>query len=153
MIENDLIEWISNIKKEHPVLGGFAICPYAKYFDYKIEKISINDIHPLEKGYGVVIFVVEDDISLETARNKCAELNRRYPKYTFFEDWRDDPSFIHGVKTNNGKYNLILYQNRELLRKLRIKLASSGYYDLWDDEYLQKILENDYEIVQKNRNK
>jgi hypothetical protein len=36
---------------------------------------------------------------------------------------------------------------------MRKILAKTEYYNLWDDEYLQKILEKDYEIVQKIRNK
>jgi hypothetical protein len=32
-------------------------------------------------------------------------------------------------------------------------LAKTNYYDLWEDEYLQRILEKDYDEVQKIRNK
>jgi len=90
---------------------------------------------------------------LDIARNKIEELNQKYPKYKFFDDFRDEPSFINGIQTNNGMYNLILYQNAEFLTKLRQILAKTDYYDLWDDKYLQKILESDYKMVQKIRNK
>jgi len=36
---------------------------------------------------------------------------------------------------------------------MRCILAKTNYYDLWEDEYLKKILEKDYEMVQKIRNK
>jgi hypothetical protein len=32
-------------------------------------------------------------------------------------------------------------------------LAKTSYYDYWDEEYLQQILEDDYEMVKKIRNK
>ena len=50
-------------------------------------------------------------------------------------------------------YNLILYQNSEFLTKLRQILAKTNYYDLWDEEYLKKILAKDYEMVKNLRNK
>ena len=152
MIE-DLENWILNVQKFHPDLKGHSICPFAKANTYKIIKCSINDIKPLDEEFGVVIFVVEDDLNLDYGYQKIKELNQTYPKYKFFDDFRDEPSFIHDVQTNNGMYNLILYQNSEFLSKMRRILAKTKYYDLWDDEYLKKILEKDYEMVQKIRNK
>lgn len=152
MIE-DLEEWIYKIKYHNPDLKGHSICPFAKANTYKIVNCPINDIKPLEDEFGVVIFVVEDDLDLNYGRQKIDDLNEMYPKYKFFDDFRDEPSFINGIQTNNGLYNLILYQNAEFLTKMRGILAKSNYYDLWDDEYLKKILEKDYEMVQKIRNK
>jgi len=150
---NDLETWIRTIQKSHPDLKGHSICPFAKANTYKIIKCSINDIQPLDEEFGVVIFVVEDDLDLEYGYQKIEELNQKYPKYKFFDDFRDESSFINGIQTNNGTYNLILYQNFEFLTKMRQILAKTNYYDLWDDEYLRKILEKDYEMVQKIRNK
>lgn len=152
-IESDLIEWISKISQENPDIGGFAICPFAKHNTYKIVECSINDIKPLDEEFGVVIFVVEDDLDLAFARKKIEELNETYLEYMFFDDFRDEPSYINGIKTNNGKYNLILYQNHDFLTKIRQKLAKTNYYDYWDDEYLQQILGEQYEMVQNLRNK
>jgi Fe-S-cluster containining protein len=149
----DLEEWIQTIKKSHPDLKGHSICPFAKANTYKIVKCSINDIKPLDEEFGVVIFIVEDDLEIEYGYQKIEELNQKYPKYKFFDDFRDEPSFINKVQTNNGLYNLILYQDSEFLTKMRKILAKTNYYDLWDDEYLKKILEDDYEVVQSIRNK
>jgi len=152
-IENDLKEWIDNITTSNPDLSGFSICPFAKNNTYKIIKTSIHNIKPLNQEFGVVIFVVEDDLDLDFAHKRIDKLNQEYPKYKFFDDFRDEPSFINAIPTNNGKYNLILYQNAEFLRQLRASLAKTKYYDHWDEEYLKEILENDYEMVQKIRNK
>jgi len=149
----DLEEWIQTIKKSHPDLKGHSICPFAKANTYKIVKCSINDIKPLDEEFGVVIFIVEDDLEIEYGYQKIEELNQKYPKYKFFDDFRDEPSFINKVQTNNGLYNLVLYQDFEFLTKMRKILAKTNYYDLWDDEYLKKILEDDYEVVQSIRNK
>lgn len=151
-IKEDLKIWISEIIRSNPDLGGFSICPFAQNNTYKIIYTSIHDIKPLTEEFGVVIFVVEDDLDLVVARQKLEELNQNYPKYKFFDDFRDEDSFINGVQTNNRKYNLILYQNNEFLSKLRQILAKTSYYDYWDDDYLKKILEDDYELVQNIRN-
>ena len=151
--ESDLIDWISKISEENPDIGGFAICPFTKHNTYKIVECSINDIKPLDEEFGVVIFVVEDDLDLAFARKKIEELNQTYSEYMFFDDFRDELSYINGIKTNNGKYNLILYQNHDFLTKIRQKLAKTNYYDYWDDEYLQEILGKQYKMIQKLRNK
>lgn len=153
LIESNLIEWISKISEENPDIGGFAICPFAKHNTYKIVKCSINDIKPLDEEFGVVIFVLEDDLDLSFARKKMEDLNKKYVKYIFLDDFRDEPSHIKGIKTNNGMYNLILCQNRDFLTKTRQKLAKTSYYDHWDDEYLQEVLGEQYQMVQKLRNK
>ena len=145
----DLEEWIEKVQQSHPDLKGYSICPFAKTNTYKIVKCSVNDIKPLNQEFGVVIFVIEDDIDLDYAHQKIAELNQTYPKYKFFDDFRDEDSFINGVKTNNGKYNLILYQNAEFLSKMRKILAKTDYYDLWDENYLKKILEDDFYLIKK----
>ena len=33
------------------------------------------------------------------------------------------------------------------LKKFRKTLAKTSYYDMWDDEYLKEILEDDYDMV------
>ena len=149
----DLEDWIKQIQQSHPDLKGHSICPFAKANTYKIMQSPINDIKPLDEEFGVVIFIVEDDLDLDYGYQKIEELNKRYPEYKFFDDFRDESSFINGVQTNNGKYNLILYQNANFLTKMRKILAKTNYYDLWDDEYLKKILEKDYQTVQTIRNK
>jgi len=152
MIE-DLEEWINKVKQRNPDLKGHPICPFAQTSTYKIIKCSIDDIKPLEEEFGVVIFIVEDDLNLKDALKKIDKLNELYPKYKFFDDFKDESSFIGKQQTNNGLYNLVLYQNADFLTKMRRILAKTNYYDLWDDNFLKKILENDYEMVQKIRNK
>jgi hypothetical protein len=150
---NEIENWIKSVQQSHPDLKGHSVCPFAKANTYKIINCSINDIQPLNEEFGVVIFIVEDDLDIDYGYQKIKELNQKYPKYKFFDDFRDEPSFINGIQTNNGLHNLILYQDAVFLTKMRQILAKTNYYDLWDDEYLQKILEQDYEMVQKIRNK
>lgn len=152
MRESYVLSWISSVSEHRPDLNGFSICPFAKSYSFKIVSCSIYDIKPLEKEYGVVIFIVEDDLTHDFLQKKCDELNNKHEKYSFFIDCPSKSNFIGNVQTNNQKYNLILYQNTKLLRKLRESLAKTNYYDEWDEEYLKEILHHDYKMVKNIRN-
>ena len=49
-------------------------------------------------------------------------------------------------------FRSILAQPTEKLRQFREKLAKTSYYDLWDEEYLKEILEDDYNVIKRDRN-
>ena len=75
------------------------------------------------------------------------DFNRVYQNYKFIADHRKSKTFINGVQTNNGKYNLVLCQPRKDLTEARKKLAKTEYYDYWDKNYLEEVLEEDYNNV------
>lgn len=139
-VTKDIKDWILRISKPRQELGKMAICHYALFAKYSIEKRSISDLAPLE-GVEVAIFVLDDSHTLEELLERCRELNEAYPDYIFLEDHKDDPSYINGIQTNNGKYNLILCQNKEKLLKARESLKSTRYYSYWDEEMYKKIVQ------------
>lgn len=139
-----LINWIREISKIRPELGGFAVCPYAKSAVYEIIETKISDISPVD-GFDVVIFVVEDDITLLKMQEWINFYNKKYQDWVFLEDCASYDTYINGVKTNNGKYNLILAQNKEKLHNYRKKLAKTEYYSYWDIDFLREILGNGIE--------
>ena len=136
----DIQDWIIGLTKPKSELGRFATCPYAQFAKYQIEPRSISDLAPLE-GVEVAIFVLEDSLTLEDLTEACRALNEAYPDYIFLDDHKDDPSFINGVQTNNGVYNLILCQNKEKLMKARESLKTTRYYSYWDEVLYNKIVQ------------
>jgi hypothetical protein len=145
-VRSDIIEWIKSVSEYRPELGGFAICPYAANSKFEIIQCKVEDIEPID-GYDVIIFVIEDHFSLDEVQKWVDHHNKKWENWLFFQDCKDYDTFISGIKTNNGKYNLILGQPREKLRKFREKLAKTDYYKHWDKEYLEEILENDIELI------
>jgi hypothetical protein len=135
--------WISKVSEKRPELSNFAICPFASTSKFKIKECRIDDIEPID-GYDVVIFIVENDLSLDDINQWVEIYNKIYKTWDFFEDCASYDTYIDSIQTNNGKYNLILTQPKEKLKKFRKKLASSDYYKHWDDEYLKEILGDDY---------
>jgi hypothetical protein len=146
-LEKYILEWIAKVSKMRPELGGFAICPFAKTSKYKIIECSVRNISP-EDGYDVIIFSVEMILTLDEINDWVRIYNQKYPEWKFFEDCASRSTYINGIKTNNGKYNLILGQPKQKLKKHREILAKTNYYNYWDNKYLKEILEDDYNIIE-----
>lgn len=148
-VEAHIKDWIQKVSKVRPELGGFSVCPFASTAKYKIVECQAEDIIPIS-GYDVVFYVVEDYFDLENVQFWVDFYNNLYPEVLFFKDCGSYDTYIGDIKTNNGKYNLILMQDKEDLRKNRQRLAKTGYYHHWNDAYLREILGDDYEIVKKS---
>lgn len=139
--ETIIHQWIVDVSKSRPELGGFPVCPYAFKSKNKIIECKIDDIIP-EDGYDVIIFIVQDDLSVDEVQKYVKIYNDKYEKFSFFEDCASQNTFINGVKTNNPNFNLILSQPKEKLAKYREILGQTNYYTYWDKEYYDKILGN-----------
>ena len=145
-VEEHIKEWIAKISEVRPELGNFAICPYSHSATYEVVEAPIDDIMPI-KGCDVVIFVVEDYLDADAIQMWCEIYNTIYPEFIFLEDCGNYHTFLNGIQTNNGKYNLMLCQSKVKLRQHREILAKSGYYAHWNDAMMQEILGDDYNIV------
>ena len=130
-IEAHIREWIEKISTICPDLGDFSVYSFASTATIKIIECNVEDIIPVQ-GYDVVFYVVEDYLDLASIQFWVKFYNDLYDKYVFLEDCAGYETFIEGVQTNNGKYNLILMQNREKLREHR--------------HILRNLLADDYEI-------
>lgn len=139
----DIVEWIKKVSEVRPELGGFSVCPFAKKATYEILKINIDKIHPID-GFDVVIYIINED-NLDTINQWVNYYNKKYKDWLFFEDCASYDTFINGVQTNNGKYNLILGQPKEKLKKFREILKKTDYYSYWDKDYYDEIMSSDCE--------
>jgi len=146
--ELHILNWIREVSQVREELNGFAVCPFASHAKFKIVECPAEEIIPFD-GYQVVIYIIEDYFDLEMVQFWVDFYNSKYDNWKFFEDCGQYDTYIKNIKTNNGKYNLILGQPTEKLRKFRENLAKTSYYDMWDDEYLKEILEDDYDIIKK----
>tara|TARA_Y100000768_G_scaffold237507_1_gene179723 strand:- start:389 stop:865 length:477 start_codon:yes stop_codon:yes gene_type:complete len=142
-----ILHWIGQLSKIRPELGNFAICPYASKADYLIVDEKLSQIVP-NQDFDVTIYVVEDNISAQFLYDAVDDYNRNYPDYKFIADHGKTKTYIQGIQTSNGKYNLVLCQLRKELTEARKKLAKTNYYDYWDKDYLEEVLEDDYKVVE-----
>ena len=137
---------IGQISKVRPELGNFSICPYASGANFSIQEKKLCQIMP-NSDFDVIIHIVEDDIDANSLYDAVDDYNRNYPDYKFIADHGKTKTYIQGIQTSNGKYNLVLCQLRKELTKARKKLAKTNYYDYWDKNYLKEVLEDDYRLI------
>jgi hypothetical protein len=133
-------EWIERISVKHESLNGFAVCPFAKGSEYEVIETDGSDVNPPPWDFELIIYKLPDNYSEYEIIELAKEYNNMYTSMIFLPDPKDRYTEINGVQTNNGKYNLILCQWRDNLIKAREKLSNTTYYSVWDDEYLQEIL-------------
>ena len=141
-----ILHWIGQLSKIRPELGNFAICPYASKANFAIVDEKLSQIMPNDE-FDVIIYVVEDNIDANFLYDAVDDYNRNYPDYKFIADHGKTKTYIQGIQTSNGKYNLVLCQSHPELTEARKKLAKTNYYDYWDENYLKEVLEDDYGII------
>ena len=141
-----ILHWIRKISEIRPELGNFRIFHYASGANFSIQEQKLSQIVP-NSDFDVIINIVEDEIDANYLYESVDNYNRDYPDYKFIADHGKTNTYIQGIQTNNGKYNLVLCQSRNELTEARKKLAKTNYYDYWDKNYLEEVLEDDYRII------
>jgi hypothetical protein len=134
-----ITDWIERLAKPREELGGMSVCPFAKNSDYSIIETDGSDINPPPWDFELIIYKLPDEYSIDELAELATEYNDIFPDMIFLPDHKDRETFINGVATNNGKYNLILCQWRDNLNKARSKLEHTKYYSFWDQTYLEEI--------------
>ena len=134
-----ITDWIERLAKPREELGGMSVCPFAKNSDYSIVETDGSDINPPPWDFELIIYKLPDEYSIDELAELATEYNNIFPDMIFLPDHKDRETFINGVATNNGKYNLILCQWRDNLNKARSKLEHTKYYSFWDQTYLEEI--------------
>ena len=142
-----ILHWIKQISKIRPELGNFSICPYASGANFSIQEQKLSRIVP-NSDFDVVIYIVEDNITANFLYDAVDDYNSNYPDYKFIADHGKTKTYIQGIQTSNGKYNLVLCQSRKELTEARKKLAKTDYYSYWDKDYLEEVLEDDISVTQ-----
>ena len=145
-----ILHWIRQISKIRPELGNFSICPYASGANFSIQEKKLCQIMP-NSDFDVIIHIVEDDIDADFLYEAVDDYNLIYPEYKFIADHGKTKTYIQGIQTSNGKYNLVLCQPRKELSEARKKLAKTDYYNHWDKNYLKEVLEEDYGLIKDEK--
>jgi hypothetical protein len=134
-----IADWIERLAKPREELGGMSVCPFAKGSQYEVIATDGSDINPPPWEFELIIYKLPDEYSIDEVAALATEYNSIFPDMIFLPDHKDRETFINGVVTNNGKYNLILCQWRDNLNKARSKLEHTKYYSFWDQTYLKEI--------------
>tara|TARA_B100000073_G_C23677621_1_gene551219 strand:- start:719 stop:1249 length:531 start_codon:yes stop_codon:yes gene_type:complete len=147
---SEVKEWIKSLSVKREELGGHSVCPYAFSATVLVEERALSNV-TLNDDYDVIVYIVEDDISICSMMRAIGELNMRYPDHMILDDHKDEPTYINGIQSNFGKANLILIQRRDKLLKAREDLHKTSYYSFWESELYERITNGKLPNRQKQR--
>jgi hypothetical protein len=150
----DVMHWIQHfVEQPNVLLNGWAPCPFARqarlknqidirigvdpYYDLK--NLARHGMHKLE----VVVLVYDPAAwSLPVFRNlwnQAEQEHLRSRDLYVLEDHPEDAESVLGVTMNQGTYALLFVQHHSKLQEAARQLAVKGYYDNWDEHYLQAL--------------
>lgn len=133
-------QWVDRISTPSPNINNMPVCPFAKGAEYELLDTDGSDINPPPWNFELIIYRLPNNYTQQEVIDIANEYNKIYPELVFLPDPKDKDTFINGVQTNNGEYNLILCQWRDNLNTAREKLANTSYYSVWSEDYLKEIL-------------
>ena len=146
MIKDDLKNWIFNtLSTPSTVFNNMPICPYAKqaWITNKVlvlDSVNNENLHNLLETHEVIIYAFNpNQITAEELYNLSISLSD--DKIVALDDHPSYKEQVEDVVLNNGKYALILVQERFKLEQARKILQAKGYYKNWSPEYLKEVQE------------
>ena len=152
----DIERWIANfVEVPHPVLGGWAPCPYARRArldrDFEV-RLGVNPYFDLkvvaQTGItkSVVIFAYDStSYSYEQFHAQIESANTEFlvsRDLLALEDHPAAPELVNGVAMNQGQYALTLVQSLSDLNQRAQAMARKGFYDTWPEEYLTELFQH-----------
>lgn len=155
-VKADIEHWLINfVEVPHPALGNFPPCPYARQarlknqYDVRLGDDLERDLFMFAKKQylgknDVVIFAYPpkqyDDAyfnwAVDTINNSKGFRKRNF---VALADHPDTVEEQNGVVFNIGKYALVLIQDKTKLDEHARFLAHKGYYEGWNEEYLEDV--------------
>lgn len=155
-VKTDIEDWLINfVEVPHPALGNWPPCPFARQsrlrnkYDVRLGADVERDLFLFAKKQylgknDVVIFAYAPDQYDDAYFNWAVDTMNtskgfRKRNLLALADHPDTVETHNGVCFNMGKYALVLIQDKTKLNEHARMLAHRGYYDGWNEEYLQEI--------------
>lgn len=148
-----LKKWILDyLDQPQSLLNNLPICPFAKnaLLNEKILFMKsidyVTDIEFLfsnwDKKYEVVVVVIPYTVIATDLIQAMKDLNSKWltSGYCCLEDHLDIPEDFHGIKFNNGKYNIIICQETNKLNEASEYLKEKGYYKNWSKKMYEDVV-------------
>lgn len=157
-VTQDIEHWIETfVQVEHPALGGWPPCPFARsarlkrsyqivlgtdpYFDLKFQSQW-----GLPDQKEVMIFVYDPaEWSAEQFAHSIEQANQEHLLRTdliALPDHPADPEVVNGVTMNQGVWALALVQSLNDLNVKARAVGRQGFYHGWPESYLQDLFQH-----------
>ena len=148
-----LTKWIDEVLSvPNDLLNSLPICPFARraILDNQVKFIRtsnyVDDIPVLlqqwDDAIHAVVFVCNDDVDPDQFVSDVSDLNSRFlsQNLVLLEDHVDIEESFHGIKFNNGKYNIIIVQRLHSINEASRALERKGYYVNWTDDMYDDVV-------------
>jgi len=142
----DLKNWKNYVSKPRKELDGVPICPFAASENITFEvvlsdkELLIQVLKKEKEDINLFMFIDKNKIlNSESAEGLVEFYNSISDKYSYFVDDYNNPQYMNGINTGNGKYIIIIAQKKDILEAARNKLKKTNYYNFLDSDYLRKI--------------
>ena len=155
-VKADIEEWLINfVEVPHPALGDWPPCPFARNarlqnkYDVRLGDDLERDLFLFSKKQylgknDVIIYAYPPKQYDDAYFNWVVDVvnsSKGFKKRNLLA-LADHPDTIeqqNGVQFNMGKYALVLIQDKAKLHDHAKMIAHRGYYDNWNEEYLQDV--------------
>lgn len=148
-----LTKWIDEVLSvPSDLLNSLPICPFARraILDNQIKFIRtsnyMDDIPVLlqqwDEAVHAVVFVCDDDVDADQYVSDVADLNAEFlsQNLVLLEDHVNIEEAFHGIKFNNGRYNIIIAQRLHNINEASRALERKGYYINWSDDMYNDVV-------------
>jgi len=148
--KQEIEQWImAFVEKPNPLLNNWPPCPYARQARVNnlidIRQGCFNPIDDLKQAsldnYDVAVYVYGPERWPAEEFNQLVEIvNVSYLAQRgliALADHPDDVEMVNGVAMNQGTYAIVFLQRLDKLDESARQLASKGFYNGWDEEYLK----------------
>lgn len=151
-VESAILTWLKDfVEIPHPKLGNWSPCPFARQARLNQSYTIQEGISVLQDGLKVVdnwdntkevVIIWYNNISVDELVNQTKELNHIImPKnFVALEGHPDLGESINGVDLRFNLCPIIVCQPLDKLNEAADQLRAKGYYDHWDKETLDKIV-------------
>jgi hypothetical protein len=147
--KTDILNWVSSfVEQPHPLLNGWAPCPYARkarvdnLFDIRPGHIDpVSDCQHTEMGKFDVIAFVYDPATVDSVdfnqSISALNTNHLHARGLFaLADHPADTEKVNGVVMNQGTWAICFLQDLNKLNSHARMLADRGYYTDWPEDYM-----------------
>ena len=152
-VEQDLLKWIEEfVEKPHPALGGWPPCPYARQARLSSSFLVMQgttpewDVEDLHQNYDwskeVVVLWYQPDHDGQEFVDRCSKIREKYIEHDLavLEGHPDVDEILSGIRMNFDTCPIIIVQKLDELNEAADKLKDKGYYEHWNDEMLDRMV-------------
>jgi hypothetical protein len=148
-----LTKWVEEVLSvPHELLNGLPVCPFARQalIENKVEFFRTSDyvkdiadkLDNWNDSIHALVFVCDDDVDPKQFVADVKKLNLKYldENLVLLEDHTKIDEPFHGIKFNNGKFNIVIAQRLKSINEASAHLARKGYYINWSDDMYNDVV-------------